>query len=523
LAFPEWTEMQVDDRDAIQYLRLNELRDSINEILFPYLTTITPYFRMVSWLTWIFARLEYERIHSSEMSLRDYVNRALRYYGIFAVADVLLAQSIEDEHRGPIGVLAIKGRLAELESENIDFNHPTFRRPLDPTGIYKSSLVSMGLFGEKQQPISSRRYQPILIPTEEGLELADVFESKWRKTAAPSRLTAKTVWKKTQLVKLGKSINLQGLSSKDKESKLLLNAARSSIRNPTLYDDFVDIVTRTAEKCSKIDIYISSADIAKSALYRKLRIEDTNRLIDISLENSQATAILAYHELHTHMSYGADAILDGLANLARESSTGISIRETIKKANRVFKKKVGSPHKKESIAVLFRSIEKTFSKDKGPFQRGYPKIWGKLGFEKIQEEISESESNHEQIALGTIALLQSAACQSLFNPKWLLKVLPHHRDVFSAYTLLEEYEALPSGADSYDWIKSSVELITQKHDEVATSKGPYAKRVDLIGDKLFYRAEADFNVQRGRLTNAVLWLSDVGLLKGNQGLFTIGD
>lgn len=522
MIFPEWTDMQVDDREAIQYLRLNELRDHINEILFPYLTTITPYFRLVSWLTWIYSRLEYERHHSSKMSLREYVSRALRYYGTFAVADVVFAQSTGDEHRGPIGVLALKEKLNELEGDNVDFNHPTFGRPLDPTSIYKSSLVVMGLFEEKQQPVSPRRFQPILIPTRSGMELAAEFESKWSKIVKPDTLTTKLVWTKTELIGLGRLINLQGLSSKDKETKLLMISARSSTKDPELYDDFVDLVTRTARRCTELDIYIDPADIGRAALYRTLRLEDSEQLINVPLKNSQATALMAYHELHTHMSYGADAILDGLASLARENSMGISISKTIERASGIFEKELNvSRGRENSIQNLYNRIERSFSRAKGDFQLGYPKIGGQFGFEKTQDKISESEGNCQQIAFGSFALLQGAACQDLFKPKWLLKILPYHRKVFSAYTLLEEYEALPSRAKPKDWIKSTIELIIEKHDEVALSKGPYAKRFDLVGDKLFYRADADFNIQRGRLTNAVLWLSDVGLLKGKRGLFTI--
>lgn len=36
---PQWTEPESNDVGAIQHLRLNELRDQINEVLFPYLPT----------------------------------------------------------------------------------------------------------------------------------------------------------------------------------------------------------------------------------------------------------------------------------------------------------------------------------------------------------------------------------------------------------------------------------------------------------------------------------------------------
>lgn len=513
--------MQVDDRDAIQYLRLNELRDHINDFLFPYLTTITPYFRLVSWLTWIYARLEYERLRSTRMTLHDYVNRALRYYGIFAVAHVLFAQSSEDEHWGPIGVLALEAKLKDLEGTHVDFSHPTFGRPLNPTGIYKSSLVAMRLFEEKQQPISPTRFQSILIPTKKGKELAEEFESNWSKSVKPRRLTEKLVWKKDDLIKLGRSINLQGLSSGDTESKLLMDSVRSSMKDPKLYDDFVDLAVRTAKKCKEIEVYIDPADIGKIALYRCLKIETSKQLIKVRLKNSQATALLAYHELHTHMSYGADAILDGLVNLARENRVGISTSQIVKKTARIFENEPQLSREKY-LEGLFSRIEDSFFEAQGSYQQGYPPIWSQCGFERTQNKIDDSENDYQQIAFGSMILLQSAACQNLFNSKWLVKTLPYHRKVFSPYTLLEEYQSLPSKALVQDWIESTMELIVQKHNDVALSKGPYAKRFDLIGNKLFYRADADFNIQRGRLSNAVTWLSDVALLKRYGSLFTVG-
>jgi len=103
----------------------------------------------------------------------------------------------------------------------------------------------------------------------------------------------------------------------------------------------------------------------------------------------------------------------------------------------------------------------------------------------------------------------------------MTRILPYHRKVFSAYTILEEYQSLPSGAVLRDWLEAAIDLIIQNHDDVANSKGLYAKRFDYRDGRLFYRADAEFDEQRGRLTNAVLWLSDIGIIGIDQGLFTM--
>ena len=108
----------------------------------------------------------------------------------------------------------------------------------------------------------------------------------------------------------------------------------------------------------------------------------------------------------------------------------------------------------------------------------------------------------------------------MVQSEWLIKLLPYHRKVLSSYAILEEYQSLPPNAQIKDWVQSVIDLIIQKHDDVAESKGLYAKRFDYRDGKLFYRADAEFGEQRGRLANAVLWLSDIGVIGIDQGLFT---
>ena len=518
MSFPEWTDMQDYEQDAIQFLRANELRDSISEILFPYLITITPYFRMVSWLTWIFTKLEEEMHSAARMTARDYVNKSLRYYGIFATADILFSRAKGTYHRGPIGVVALGNKLDSLKGNIVDFSHPSFGKPLDPTPAYRSSLVAMNLLEEKQQPISPRRFQPILLPTESGKKLATVFEAKWAALIDPKEFTSKTKWKTSLLTKLGKLIDLQGLSSRDEESRLLQNAAHSSMKCPDFYYDFVDIALKTVKTIDKAGYKAFSSDVAKAALYRSIPVPEEKEL-KIELKDTQTATLLAYHELHTHMSFGADAILNGLVNLARESFAGISKQKILMESSKLMESKITKPGK--FVGVLYEKIRKPFRLYPGKYRTGSPVPFGEFGFESTRAKILTSENNFERIAYGTIILLQSAVCQDFFKPDWLIKMLPYHRRVFSAYTVLEEYQSLTSKAQIIDWVEAAVDLIIQKHDDVASSKGLYAKRFDYSEGRLFYRADAEFGEQRGRLANAVLWLSDIGLLGIDQGLFTV--
>lgn len=255
MTFPEWTEAQTDNQDAIQFLRLNELRDSINELIFPYLITITPYFRMASWLTWIYTKLEKDLAEGS-MTTRDYINKSLKYYGVLAVADILFSQATNaTNHRGPIGVQTLERHLAQLDGDTVDFNHPYFGKPLNPTPIYRSSLIAMGLLEEKLQPLPQGRYQSILRPTENGKKLADTFEKSWSSTIDPDNVSKQTIWKKTELQKLGELIALQGLKPNDNESKLLQKSAQGALRQyPEMYEEFVTLVIDTVTKCSQSGI-----------------------------------------------------------------------------------------------------------------------------------------------------------------------------------------------------------------------------------------------------------------------------
>ncbi|MGD6934208.1 MAG: hypothetical protein ACQCN5_08385 [Candidatus Bathyarchaeia archaeon] len=510
MEFPQWTEAPNDSQDAIQFLRLDELRDNISEVLFPYLQTNTPYFRIVSWLTWIYSKIE-EELSNQTMMARDYVNKSLRYYSVFAVADIVASKARKKYHRGPVGVELLGDRLDALEGKIVDFGHPSFARPPNPTAIYQSRLIAMGLLHQKLQPFSQGRAQSILLASEMGKKLSKAFEKNWANTIQPSKITDERKWTLIKLKELGDRVDLQGLKPDEAESRLLQDAARLTMKNPEMYDDFVSMVEEAVRRSSQANLELSSSDIAKVALYRFISVDEKNK-VGIKLKDCEAVSLLAYHELHTHMQFGADAVLNCLVNLAKNSVGGISKDDIIKKSQQFL-----NP---DSVKEIYQEIMDSFSMYHGKFQKGCPIAHGKNGFESTRQELDSSDDYYKKIALGALILLQSAACHELFDPDWLNRILPYHRRVFSAFNFLVEYQALPAKAKARDWLQSVVDLIIIQHDKVADSKGPHAKRIECRNDRIFYRADAPFAEQRGRLTNAVFWLSDIGLIKVNNGFFS---
>ena len=508
--FPQWTEAPNDSQDAIQFLRLDELRDSISEHLFPYLQTNTPYFRMVSWLTWIYSKLE-EDLSSQTMMAPEYVSRSLRYYGIFAVSDIVAFRARKKYHRGPVGVTPLGDRLDALEGKIVDFGHPSFARPPNPTSIYQSRLIAMGLLHQKKQPFPQGRFQFILLASEEGKKLSNAFEKNWSNIIQPLKITNERKWTLTKLNELGDRVDLQGLKPDEAESRLLQNAARATMKNPEMYDDFVSIVKEAVRKGSQANLELSSSDIAKASLYRLIPVDEKNK-VAIKLKDCQAVSLLAYHELHTHMQFGADAVLNGLVNLSKNCVGGISKDDVVKKSLPFLKQ--------DSIERMHQEIKDSFVTYQGKYQTGYPIAYGKNGFESTRRDIDSSDDYYKKIAFGTLILLQSIACHEFFDPDWLIRILPYHRRVFSTFNFLVEYQALPAKAKTRDWLQSVVDLIITQHDKVADSKGSHAKRIECRNARIFYRADAPFTEQRGRLNNAVFWLSDIGLIKPNNGFFS---
>ena len=502
----------MEETDAMQHLRSNELRDHINEVMFPYLTTITPYFRLVSWLVWIYTRLDLERKTSEEgMRVGEYKEKASRYYGIFATADTLHARFSGIEHHGPVGVEAINRALDQLDQGAVDFRYPSFGFPINPTGAYANAIINMGLLNRMLQPISDRREEAILVPTEKGKQLASAFQKCWNDLLSSDALVGKLVWKQQELLQLGEVLCLQGLSSDQEEANLLLQSARSSLKDPPLFDGFVDLTLTVAKKYEKSNSMFKAEDIGRAALYWAIRKNHSFK--KVQLPDSAATALVAYHELHTHASYGADAILGGITKLAASHPGGIPLSNIVKEATKALNNDPVWKYTRHLQEVI-NNLKESFSPGPKKFQRMTPPPKGPYGFETVQNRIDASDEEAPAlVAWGGIALFQAACAQELFKKGWLRKILLNHRKVFASYTFLEELQALPTSATIKDWLERIVKRITEQHSDVAESKGSYARRIERIGNFIYYRADAGYDRIRGRLVNAIAWLSDVGLLR----------
>jgi len=518
--YPEWTEPEVEETGAIQHLRLNELRDHVNEVIFPYLTTIMPFFRLVSWLVWIYYRIDFERESSTQgMQYSEYKEKAARYYGMLATADVLHARFSGIEHKGPVGVEALSRALDRIGEKDVDFSTVDFGSTRNPVGDYKNGIINMGLLIPMLQPVSGRREETILVPTERGIKLASVFQDRWTDLFDPEVLVNKLIWSQKELGQLGESICLQGLSKKDEEANLLFQSARSSLGEPRLYDGFVDLTLNIARIYKEIGLMFKAEDVARASFYWATKEGESFRKRKIP--ESESSSLLAYHELHTHASYGADAILSGIVKMAKCYPGGIPNSTLVEEACLVLNKnQFWRPSLKHQD--LIKKLKDNSSQGPKRYQILTPSPNGPYGFETIQNYIDESDEKPQAlIAWGGVALFQAACAQEFFEKGWLRKILPHHREVFASYSFLEELQMLPSDATIRDWITRIVNNIIEQHSSVADSKGSYSRRIEKVGKYVHYIADAGYYRNRGRFPYAISWLSDVGLLQRKDNEYSL--
>lgn len=511
---PEWTELESRDIEAIQHLRLNELRDCINEVFFPYITLITPYLRVTSWLVWIITQIDQERkISKNSFTLREYEEKTELYYRIFATADVLHARNSGIEHHGPVGVDRINSALTKIEKDEINFSSFLSGPSIIPIYAYSRALENMRLLQSMQ--FSTRRNEFIQTSTEIGKRLSGEFEKNWNRIIAPHKFVKKTVWTKNALEELGEAVCLHGLTKENEESILLLEAATSSLKQPALFKDLIDITLLTATRSGSLNLPFKPQDIGRAALYHSFKANEA--FIPHSLLETSATAIIAYHELHTHASYGADAILAGVSLAAKNRQGGISQNQIVEEAAKILANDpIWKPEKQIEDAT--KELSEQFQTSRNTFQTKIPKADGPYGFETIQDRISQSRQNAFGLTgWGAIALLQAACCEECFNAKWLSETFTKHSCVFSSFTFLQELQSLNSKSTIRDWVDRATKRTIEQHEDVARSKGPYARKIDRNNDFIICTDEpTDYGKNRGRLDTAIAWISDAGLLNRHE-------
>jgi hypothetical protein len=295
-----------------------------------------------------------------------------------------------------------------------------------------------------------------------------------------------------------------------------MDAVRSSLRDPSILDDFAGLASIVAEKAKKLDASFLPEDLGRASLYRAVRIRN---YAGVEIIESNATILLVCHELHTHMSFGADAVLTGITRMAQAYPTGIPLPALVEEVAKFLANKPGWETRK-AIATVVRDLKASFSSEPGNVQYWIPEPNGLYGFETVQDAIEgSSDEAPGLIAWGAVALLQAACMVELFRRDWIQRTLPHHDKVFSSSVFLEELQTMPPGATIGSWLERVVEKIIEQHEDVANSKGLYARRFERVSGRIYHRGDAGYFLNRGRLSNAVAWLSDAALLKRKGATF----
>jgi hypothetical protein len=444
------------------------------------------------------------------MTLREYEEKAELYYKIFATADVLHARLSGIEHHGPVGVNPINNALNALDKQTVDFADFLSEKHIIPIDAYSSSIENMKLL--RPMLFARARNELIHIPTEKGNKLASAFEKNWNQIIEADKLVKRINWTSAELEKLGEGVCLHGLSTENEESKLLLEAVRASAKQTNFFEGLVDVTLLVARKSRELDLSFKPQDIGRAALYRSFKNDQS--FITIQTPETPATAIIAYHELHTHAAYGADAVLAGISLAARNHPEGIQQRQIVEEATQILASEdVWKPEKQVKDAA--KELTDRFKPRKNSRQNKIPLADGPYGFETIQDKLSKSRENAFSLtAWGAIALLQAACCEECFDRKWLSATLTAYGHVFSSYTFLQELEALNPNSTIKKWIERTTERIIEQHEDVARSKGPYAAKI-VRKDAIVYCVDepTDYSKNRGRLDIAIAWISDAGLVR----------
>jgi len=261
-----------------------------------------------------------------------------------------------------------------------------------------------------------------------------------------------------------------------------------------------------------------SQDVGRAALYQSFKVNET--FVPHPQPDTLATVIIAYHELHTHASYGADAILAGVSLAAKNRQGGILQDQVVEEATKILANdQIWKPerHLKEVTSELMEQFQPYSSR----FLRKIPIADGSYGFETIQDRLSQSRQNaFGLIGWGAIALLQAACCEECFDAKWLSETFTDHNRYFSSFTFLQELQSLNSNSTIKDWVDRVTNRIIEQHEDVARSKGPYARKIDRNNDFIICTDEPTYyDKNRGRLDTAISWISDAGFLSRKENEF----
>lgn len=503
---PEWADFESKEKGAILHLRLNRERDRINDVLFPFVTTITPYARIVSWLVWINSVLN-SLIRENEIEkVSEYRSISNKLYSILATAEVIHAR--KESHNGPIGRERLAGVLDEIETDEFDFNENTFLIK-SPEPDYRTSIENLELGERMRQELGGGRVKTFMELTEKGEELSKEFENNLSYNR--KSFLDKEVWTKEELEDLSKDICLYGLDDSTDEHEILLHSIKNSTYETYMIEDWVDFAQNVKQIFEKENEEFEKESVTRAALSNQVKLSEDTRKLELDEKSKDTIGILAFLELHSLLNHSSLSILQSLSEFAKNNKeSGVKVTTVFNRSKDAMKNTAFDFGRKlEDIQLSFNSQSEESSTT---YLGLHPQLEGEYGLMNLEQNIksAQRENYPECIGYSSALILVCTFIYDAFDNQWLEYWLPYHKKYFGNYTFYKARKTIEM-SDFGEWLEECMDEVITHHLKVARSKGLHAFRIREEGEKLHYYGELEAIPNRGRYSNAFDWLNQLNL------------
>ena len=504
---PEWADFKARKKGAILHLRLNRERDRINEVLFPFATTATPYARIVSWLVWINSVLNSLIRENKIESVSEYRSISNKLYSILATAEVMHAR--KESHNGPIGRDRLASVLDEVEAEEFDFANENTFLIKSPESEYRTSIENLELGERKCQEIGGGNVRTFMKLTEKGEELSKEFENNLPYDR--ESFLNKDVWTKGELEDLSKDICLYGLDVSGDEHEILLNSVKNSTSEKHMIEDWDGFGRDVKQIFEKENEDFEKESVTRAALSNQVKLSEETRKLGLDEESEDTIGLLAFLELHSLLNHSSLSILQALTGFAKDNKeSGVRIETVFDRCEDFMEgTDFDFAHKLEDIRLSF---ENQSEKSDTSFLELHPKLEGKYGLVTLEQNIESAQRKNfpECIGYSSGLILVCTFIYDAFDNQWLDYWLPKHEKYFGNYNFFKIRKTIEM-SDFGEWLKECVDEIITHHMKVARSKGLHAFRIRKEGGKLHYYGGLEAVPNRGRYDNASGWLKQLKL------------
>ncbi|KXA93439.1 hypothetical protein AKJ64_00605 [candidate division MSBL1 archaeon SCGC-AAA259E17] len=502
--YPNWVEPETGERDARAHLRLNQMRDKLtNRFLFPFVTTVTPYARVTSWLVWIYS-ITRSLINEREIrKYSEYKKEFDRLYSIFSTADTLHGQ--RESHNGPVGRNNCASALRKNENNEINFREKPFSSLSSPESRYRTPLSNMGLGVEMQQSLGDRS-AIFLELTDKGKKLAEVFDENLPNSR--EKYLDKDVWKEEDLTKLGKEICVFKVLESKEELSLLLGSIKSSYKSSKFFDSLI----KFSKNILDISQDLSYNHIPRASLSSQVKLEEKIKIIEINKDDQDAIGTLAFHELHALTNLASLAILQSLSEFAKKNKDfGVKEKTVIERVENAMRDS-GIFNFENNLSKIQSIFKQNCLDLESDYIENYPPLTEELGLSTLEKYIQENQKENyfKCIGYSSALLLVSSFIYEKFRENWLNENLPGHRKFFGIHTFEEPLDQMKNSTFE-KWTKECISTIISQHLKVARSKGPHGYMIDYKNGKIIYQESLRANTNRGRFEYAIDWFSQLEL------------